>query len=84
MMHENEFYWENSFTILLSKKSYEKFLVEIGKLKCKQCGEPLQLVRMFEGDYIGCTSGLYSGHKVGYELHMDFPRYEKEAYIEEL
>lgn len=83
-MHDTTFYFENSFTILLSKESYEKLSREIEAYRCKQCGERLVVVQMMDGCFISCSGGIYNGHKTGYDLHMDFPRYEKEAYIEEI
>jgi hypothetical protein len=84
MMHNNEYYFENSFAILLNHATEERLSKEADKLKCKECGAPIALMQMFEGPFLFCTAGLYNKHKLGYDLHMDFPRYEKEPYIEKL
>jgi ssDNA-binding Zn-finger/Zn-ribbon topoisomerase 1 len=85
-MHNTEYYFENSFAMLLSRQSYEKLSkeTETFKMKCKECGSPVILIQMFEGAFLCCSANMYNKHKIGYELVEDFPRYEKEAYIKEL
>ena len=79
----SEYYFENSITICLNKNYREKLEKQLTNYKCKVCDNNLGIITQLEGTSIICCEEPWK-HKCGYIVNIDYPRNEKEPYIEEV
>ena len=68
-MINNEYYYENSFTVTCTQKSISILQEELDRnnYKCKICGNDLFIITFMEGTCICCKENM-DNHKCGYEI----------------